>query len=372
MNISGLLLQYAGRIYGNIPVRHRPAVKKVLTGSMLRFNSLIRNTGRCTGRRVEFLDFECASLEDHEFLGPGKNEALVNVMFTLVSPGTERSVLCGLPGARRRFPYSPGYSASGQIVKSGKGMDGFGEGDRIAGRIGHAGKAVGKKDTLFKVPNGVSLEEACFIELGIIVLQGIRKARIAPGDHVAVVGQGLIGLLAGKLAKIAGASLVTGMAPTRRRQPTACGSGSSDRFVCTGEGTHLLDTLKADIVIEAVGSPRAVDDAVRCARPGGRVVLLGSTRGIGRDIEWIGKAQKKNITIIGAHIGAMPGKDASPGRWTYRQEGELFLDLLAAGRLRVGDLVTWKARPAECNRVYEIIAGGGGEHVAILFDWSRS
>lgn len=364
-------MQLAGRLYKSIPARHRPAVKKVITGSMLRFNSLIKNTGHHTGNRVEFVDFECASLEDYEFLGPGKNEALVDMLYTLVSPGTERSVLCGLPGARRPFPYAPGYSGSGHVIRGGKNLNGLGEGILVAGRMGHAGTAVGKKDHLFRVPAGVLPEEACFIELGIIVLQGIRKAGIFPGDHVAVIGQGLIGQLANKLAKIAGASYVTAIAASRRRQATACTPDGADHFVSLRENPQALDSIEADVVIEAVGHPRAVDDAVRCTRKAGRLVLLGSSRGIGRAIEWMEKAQEKNIAMIGAHIGAMPEKDDSSCRWTYRHEGELFLDLLAARKLKVADLITWKAMPSECNMVYEIIAEGGREHIGIIFDWSR-
>ncbi len=371
MKPSAVIMQYAGRLYGSIPARHRPAVKKFITGSMIRVRSAILNTGHYRGRRVEFVDFECASLEHFEFLGPRKNEALVDIMYTAVSPGTERAVLCGLPGARRRFPYAPGYSACGRILKAGRGMDDFVEGRIVAGRMGHAELAVGKKDTLFIVPAGVSPEEACFIELGIIALQGVRKARIRPGDHVAVVGQGLVGQLANRLAKFAGASFVTGIAAGRRRQATAMAPGGADKYISNGEDPDALDSLDADVVIEAVGSPAAVGDAVRCARKRGRIALLGSTRGIGRGIDWIEKAQQKNIAFIGAHISALPEKDACAGRWTYRQEGELFLDLLASGFLKVAGLTTWIAGPAECNRVYEVLAEGGKEHVGIIFDWSR-
>jgi threonine dehydrogenase-like Zn-dependent dehydrogenase len=67
----------------------------------------------------------------------------------------------------------------------------------------------------------------------------------------------------------------------------------------------------------------------------------------------------------------MAAKDPSPGRWTYDQEGRLFLELLETGRLRVSDLITWRARPVECNSVYEALADGGQGHVGILFDWKQ-
>jgi L-iditol 2-dehydrogenase len=130
-----------------------------------------------------------------------------------------------------------------------------------------------------------------------------------------------------------------------------------------------VHTLQADIVIEAVGSPQAIAVAMNCAREGGRVVLLGSSRGLTRDLDMWGLAQRRNLEVVGAHISAMPETDESHQRWTYEQEGRLFLDLLATGRLRVSDLVTWRARPEECNSVYEVLAEGGREHVGITFNW---
>jgi threonine dehydrogenase-like Zn-dependent dehydrogenase len=108
---------------------------------------------------------------------------------------------------------------------------------------------------------------------------------------------------------------------------------------------------------------------MRCARHGGRVVLLGSSRGISRDVDFGAVAQARDLEIVGAHISDMPAVDPSAGRFTYRQEGELFLQLLSSGRLTVNDLVTWRAAPDECNAVYEILAKGGREHVAIVFQW---
>jgi threonine dehydrogenase-like Zn-dependent dehydrogenase len=226
-------------------------------------------------------------------------------------------------------------------------------------------------DGLFKVPDSVSLEEASFIELGIITLQGIRKARIRPGDRVAVVGQGLIGQLCNKLAKVLGAVEVIAVASSRSREKTALSNNGADRYISLKEQAENIQTIRADIVIEAVGSPNAIITASKCARDGGRVILLGSSRGLGRDVNWLELFQLRNISVIGAHISAIPDKDASIGRWTYRQEGELFFDLLSSGRLRVSDLITWRAKPEECNKVYEILAEGGREHVGIIFCWKQ-
>lgn len=356
-------------IYMRIPVALRPALKDVFTKAVLRIEALAKRRQIVRGMRVEFLDFEIAHLLPCEILGPAPDEVLVEAECSLVSPGTERAVLCGLPGARRSFPYLPGYSTVGRVVKKGSAVKGVELGDRVTGRIHHASHETSVASKLFKVPSGVSTEEASFIELGIIVLQGIRKAAIKPGERVAVVGQGLIGQLSNRLVRILAPASLIAVAPSRNRERLARLPGGVDEYLSLVENPACVHDIAADVVIEAVGTPQANAVAMNCAREGGRVILLGSSRGLTRDLDIWGLAQTRNLTILGAHISDMPDKDASPTRWTYEQEGNLFLELLETGRLKVADLVTWRARPEECNAVYEMLAEGGRNHVGITFNW---
>lgn len=358
-------------IYRLIPPVARPVCKAIFLHTQMRLTSVLSRRGIRRGHRVTFLDFEIAHLEDFEYLGPALDEVEVESHYSTVSPGTERAVLCGMPGARREFPYIPGYSCAGIVKATGTAVTNFEVGARVAGRVKHASGDSVRADLLFPVPEGVDLESASFIELGIIVLQGIRKARIVPGDRVAVLGQGLIGQLANRLAKAAGAGEVIALAPTRNRAAVSLAEGGADRFVATAEDTFDPESVAGDVVIEAVGTPDAIAMAARCARKGGRVVLLGSARGLSRDVRLAELVRSRQLEIIGAHISDMPTVDASPGRHTYRQEGDLFLDLLRSGRLAVRDLVTWRPRPSECNSVYEVLSEGGRNHVGIVFDWRK-
>ena len=358
-----------GSLYTRIPRSVRPFFKRVFLWVQIRIAALVSGRRVRSGRRVAFLDFEIAYLDSFEYLSPRSNEVEVAVRASTISPGTERAVLCGLPGARRSFPYYPGYSCSGEVAQVGSGISNFRSGDRVAGRIRHvSGESVGTA-FLFHVPDGVSFESASFIELGIITLQGIRKAGIVPGDIVAVLGQGLIGQLANRMARMAGAAKVIAIAPSRNRAATALASGGATEFIEMRLPSFDPTAVAADIVIEAVGTPDAIVTATRCARPGGRVVLLGSSRGLSREVDLGELVQRKSIELVGAHISDMPDAETSPGRHTYRQEGNLFLEMLRSGRLSVSDLVTWRAAPGDCNAVYEKLAKGGGEHVAIVFDW---
>ncbi|HYI26243.1 MAG TPA: zinc-binding alcohol dehydrogenase [Bradyrhizobium sp.] len=320
--------------------------------------------------RIEFIDFEIADLEPFEFLGPRPVDVRVDAQFSTISPGTERAVLCGMPGARRPFPYTPGYSTAGVVTEAGA-KSGFAIGDRVAGRMSHSSSGLLTPASMFRVPDGVDMLEASYIELGIICLQGIRKSGIRPGERVAVIGQGLIGQMATRLARLAGADPLIAVASSRRRASSAVGPGRADQFVSLADDPGALARIEADVVIEAVGSSLAIAQATTAARRGGRVILLGSSRDLGRNLDWHNIVQERDITLIGAHIGALPTYDASPGRWTYAQEGRLFLAQLASGLVHVADMTSWKAAPADCNRVYEVVAEGGREHVGIVFDWTR-
>ena len=369
--MSSWLISLLGRIYTQLPASIRPRAKRAFYWGLVRAQGLWERRTVERGQRVEFLGFEIAHLESYEFLGPGPHEVLVRADSSVVSPGTERAVLCGLPGARRPFPYAPGYSVAGTVIRTGKGVRDVVVGDRVAGRMSHASVGVMAPGSLFKIPDAVASEEASFLELGIICLQGIRKASIRPGDRVAVLGQGLIGQLATRLARVAGADPIVAIASTRRRMASAVGPAGADRFLALAEDPDELHRVQADIVIEAVGSMAGIIQAMAAARHGGTVVLLGSSRDLGRNLDWWSLAQKRQLRLVGAHISALPARDPSPGQWTYGQEAELWLRLLQARRISVDDLVTWRAAPEDCNRVFEVLAEGGREQVCIVFDWRR-
>jgi threonine dehydrogenase-like Zn-dependent dehydrogenase len=356
-------------IYHKLPPQAQPYVRSAYAYADLRSRAIRQRRTVYRGHRVEFLDHEIAHLEPYEFLGPGPGEVLVETRCTLVSPGTETAVLCGLPGVPRgMFPFPPGYSAVGSVSAVGAGMTNVQVGRRVAGRLSHASRGVMSKVSLFDVPDEVTDEQASFIELGIITLQGIRRAGITPGHRVAVLGQGLIGQMANRLGRLCGAAWIGGVAVSRSRAETALRGGWIDEFIALSE-KPALNQIGADVVIEAVGTPGAVLTAMHCARVGGTVVLLGSARGLGRNLDIYTAAQSRQITLVGAHISVLPDRDVSPARYTYSEEGRLFLELLRTGRLDVTDLITWRAKPSECNAVYEVLARGGERHVGILFDW---
>jgi len=322
--------------------------------------------------RVFWPAAEVADFDRFKILGPTADEVLVEVAFTVMSPGTERAQLLGLPGAYEHIPgvpYYPGYSGSGEIIAVGKRVTEFQVGDRVAGRIQHGSPAVVQERFLFRVPDGVALEEAAFTELGIIGLQGIRKARIRPGESILVLGQGLIGQLANRLGHLDGGAPVVAVARSKAKAPEALGKGGADRFLTVEEMNRESVGEGFDVVIEATGARNTLPFASSLARAGGRVVGLGTPRGWG-SINLGQDDSRPGITVIGAHISGMPQEDQSDGLWTYRGEGQLFLDLLARGKLFLDDLVTHRVDPSQAGEIYESLKAGDSRMIGVVFDWS--
>jgi L-iditol 2-dehydrogenase len=116
---------------------------------------------------------------------------------------------------------------------------------------------------LLPVPTGLAPEVAAMVEPLACCLHGIERAEIEAGQTLAVLGPGPVGLMLCAAARDAGARVVAvGGRPQRRELAREFGAEPGD-----GEG--------ADVVIEAVGSADAWQDALELVRPGGTVVFFG-------------------------------------------------------------------------------------------------
>jgi NADPH:quinone reductase-like Zn-dependent oxidoreductase len=101
-------------------------------------------------------------------------------------------------------PMPLGYSSAGTIVSLGAGMEGFKAGQRVAcaggGFAVHAEFNLVPRNLLTPLPDPVDFESAAFTTLGAIAMHGFRLAEPQLGENVAIIGVGLLGLLAGQIA----------------------------------------------------------------------------------------------------------------------------------------------------------------------------
>jgi len=133
-----------------------------------------------------------------------------------------------------------------------------------------------------KIPEGVSFEQACFVEPVNTCMKGIQALRLQPGETVLSIGQGPIGIILSVLARQAGATVITSdLYPERLRISKSLG------FDLAVEASHQdaaeyvrqqTEGRGADAVMLAVASNSLIRPAMDAARPGGRVLLFAQTQ----------------------------------------------------------------------------------------------
>jgi L-iditol 2-dehydrogenase len=133
-----------------------------------------------------------------------------------------------------------------------------------------------------KIPDGVSFEQACFVEPVNTCMKGIGALRLQSDETVLAIGQGPIGIILSVLARRAGATVITSdLYPERLRISKSLGfdltvdASQQDAIRYVRQQT---EGRGADVVILAVGGNALIRPAMDAARPGGRVLLFAQTQ----------------------------------------------------------------------------------------------
>lgn len=232
---------------------------------------------------------------------PGAGEVLVKVAHSGIC-GSDREVFAGSrPEKFVRYPVIPGHEWSGTVAEAGAGVDPalagkavVGEGFRacrvcMACRSGDTNLCAGPYNEtgftlpgawsdyltipahlLHVLPDGANLRAAAALEPAACVAAACLKISTVPGERVAVVGGGSLGLLATQLLAAAAPAELIVVHPHHDRAELAADCGAT-ALMTPDEAPHG----DFDAVLEAAGAPGTADLATRLARPGGRVVLTG-------------------------------------------------------------------------------------------------
>ena len=343
-------------------------------------------------RGVVFAEPGVVRVEEFELPAPGPREVLVKADCTLISPGTERLWLSGGPFSY--FPMRPGYSMAGTVVEVGAEVSALAAGDRVISGTPHGTHALAHEEQLVKIPDGVGFEQAVFFNVAQTAQIGVRRAQIEAGDPVAVLGQGLIGLLAARLARLQGACPVVtfDIAENRRKLSAEYGADicldPRDEEAVTGAMAEL-DGGGPAAVIELTARPETLEFALRITRPQGRVVLVSAGTGGEVSAEGVAALFMKNLDLAGAFVGARPwsmqaavlnapggppGLSAAeyvgPGMWSYRKDEEVFLRMLRYGVLDTAPLVTHHFDGEAAPAAFELVKQADPGLIGAILHWA--
>ena len=234
--------------------------------------------------------------------------------------GTDLHIIDGTFAGRwpPGFPFIIGHEWAGEVVAVGAAVQTLRVGDRVVGEnhkacricrmcregrynlceaAGHPERGhrhYGHRDQgalaeyaarpaalLYKIPDTVTFEEASIVNQAAIAFHACRRGRVQPGDTVAVLGPGLLGLLSLQIALAMGAGrvIVTGTG-RGNRLALAKELGAAETIDVTREDAvkrirEITDGRGVDAAIECAGTAEALRTGLGCVRRGGAVALTG-------------------------------------------------------------------------------------------------
>ncbi|MBC2932953.1 zinc-binding alcohol dehydrogenase [Nocardioides sp. zg-1228] len=240
-----------------------------------------------------------------------------------------------------------GYSEVGEVVEVAddvpEGMAGPVVGDVVHGIWGHRSEAVvpaaAVRDRVWRGGDAVS---GTFARVGAIALNAVLAADVRLGDRVAVFGQGVIGLLATRVAVLSGAQVVAVDALDRRLDAArAMGAGAVVAADAPGGAGAVVREWSGggvDAAIELSGSDRALHEAVRSVVVDGTVVAAGFYQGGAAHLRLGEEFHHNRVRIVASQISGVPGELRS--RWDQPRLVRTFMDQVRQGRVDVRSLVT--------------------------------
>jgi threonine dehydrogenase-like Zn-dependent dehydrogenase len=334
---------------------------------------------------------------------PGPGDVLVRPRYSVISPGTERSIVRATrvsaaeaheyPHPRFQWPTirstavrgpdrmpampptdaaSLGYSLAGTVVDVGTDVLDLRPGDRVACSGSqcayHCELVAVPRNLTVPVPDGVPLDAAAHVTLGAICMEALRRTNCTFGETVAVFGSGMLGLLIAQLAAAAGIYLVA-LDTNADRLGLARGFGAVATLSNTApDGLARVRAVTGgfgvDAVIVAAADPSSdlLNFGFELLRPGGRVVALGD---FGMDID--------RRRFFSAQATFVPSIAYGPGRydpvyeennvdlpisvvrWTENRNMGLFIRLLAEGRLDLAALPAVRVPVGDAPRAYRAL-----------------
>ena len=199
--------------------------------------------------------------------------------------------------------------------------------------------------SIFPIPDSMSTVEAAVLEPLGVALHAFERCELKPGDDVAIIGPGPIGLLATHLLKQSGASLifVAGLEEDTQRLAFAKKWGgipiNISKENVRDQIFHMTSGRGVDTVFEVSGGEGALDAAVEITKPGGQVAVVG----LGSPTKFdFSQMVHKEISLLGCWR-------RQPSTW-YRA-----INLVKEGRVEVGDIVTHQLPIAKAREGFKAL-----------------
>ena len=319
-------------------------------------------------QKVELLELELPPLE--------KDEALIETLYSLISPGTELRCLAGKEFDS--FPFIAGYAAVGRILEAGPectlpvGQLVFFGGTQKAniprGWGGHCRHAVSTTANLLPLPPGVKPLEAVAAAMASISYHGTKVSRPQAHEKIAVVGLGPIGYLSALCHTLSGAKVVgvdtEAWRVERLRKAGVAGVVSRGSILAAvEEGLGQ----RADLVVDATGVPAVLPQCIEAVKlldwgwnddsdHGARILIQGSY------------AADVSIPYREAFVREL--KFLVPRNYMRKDLHEV-IQLIETGKLKTMGLISEVMAPKDAPEAYRRLREKDRGLLTVAFKWEE-
>lgn len=315
----------------------------------------------------------------------GPRQALVRMQASVVSTGTETTMIRGLrsvPQAARE-PLRLGYTGAGVVERVGAEYDGPPPGTPVAcygaPYVSHSAWCAVSPNLM--APSRVAPSEAAFGGLGAVAMHAMRLAGVTLGERVGVLGLGVLGQIVAQLTRAAGAWVVASDPLAARR--TLALSHGADVATAPDEFLPAVNAYTGgeglDAVLVVAGTPDSAgpaQQALEALRFRGRLTIVGNVR-----TEWARETLFQKEATVQVSRAAGPGRyDASYERdgrdfpagivpWTEGRNLRSFTDLVAGGRVSVSPLITDTLPVEDAREAYARLMDAPNETMAFVLQY---
>lgn len=304
------------------------------------------------------------------------DEVLTKMEYTVVSGGTERACLMAMKNTSQKFPMSLGYCGVGTAVAVGSLVKNIAVGDRVLVYHGcHASYNIRKEDEITKIDDAsIDSLDAAFVIIASMGLGGVRKLEIELGESAMVMGQGLLGIFATQFCRLSGACPVISVDLNEERRKLALALGADYAFdPSTPDFVEQVKTVTGgkgvNACVEVTGVAMAMNQALECAAPMGRISLLGCTRVSDSSVDYYQQVHRPGVKLIGAHNFVRPKFESYPHHWTHHDDCRCILSMIASGRVQVQPIVSRIVKPSSCADIFRQLCDDPNFPLGTVFDW---
>lgn len=239
---------------------------------------------------------------------------------------------------------------------------------------------------LFRVPSGLTDEQAVLLEPAAVALHAVLRHLPQPGDRVLIIGAGTIGLLTLKVVRALMPDVeisVQARYTYQVEQATRMGAdhiiypNHSYQDVQSATGAQMFRGLLGnqtllggyDVIYDTIGTKRTLHNALRWARAGATLVLVGiSLHPMHIDLTpvWY-----QEVNLVGSRASGMEYWPL--GSLTRRSTFSIVAEMVEQGQLRLDRLVTHRFALNEYRQALATATGKGQSHaIKVAFDFSRT